>query len=45
MMMVDLVKKDLCGVGISYCFDLLGRNAFAPGREIRVKMNIGVYHA
>ena len=44
-MMMDLVKQDLRGVGISYCLDLFGHDIFALGRKIRVEMNVGVYHA
>ena len=43
-MMMSLVEQDLCGVRIRYCFDLVRRVIFAPGRKIRVEMNVGMYH-
>ena len=42
--MINLVEQDLCGVRIRYCFDLVRRDIFAPGRKIDVEMNVGMYH-
>ena len=44
MVLMDLVKQYLRGVGISYSLDLFGQNLFAPGWKVYVEMNVGMYN-
>ena len=40
--LVNLIEENLCGVGIMNVPQLLGKDLFAPGREINVKVDVSV---
>ena len=40
--LVNLIEDDLCGVGIVDVPQLFGKDLFAPGREINVKVDASV---
>ena len=41
-MLVNLIEKNLCRVGIVSVSHLIGKDLFAPGREISVKEGVSV---
>ena len=43
--LVNLMKKNLCRIGIVGALYLLGKNLFAPGREISVKKGVSMDNA
>ena len=44
-MLVNLIEKNLCRIGIVSASYLLGKNLFAPGREISVKEGVSMDNA
>ena len=41
-MLVNLIEKNLCRIGIVSVSHLLGKDLFAPGREISVKEGVSM---
>ena len=41
-MLVNLIQKNLCRIRIVSALYLLGKNLFAPGREISVKEGVSM---
>ena len=44
-MLVNLIEKNLCRIGIVSVSHLLGKDLFAPGREISVKKGVSMDNA
>ena len=44
-MLVNLIEKNLCGVGIVSASCLLWKDLFAPGREVDVEKSVLVDYA
>ena len=40
--LVNLIEKNLCGVGVVSALYLLGKDLFAPGREVSVEEGVFV---
>ena len=44
-MLVNVIEKNLCRIGIVNVSHLLGKDLFAPGREISVKEGVSMNYA
>ena len=40
VVLVDLIEKDLCGVGIVDALNLFGKDKFAPGRKVSMEKGV-----